>query len=119
MGSRNLPMAKAVTIARVASRLSTNRNYQPLVLQGLKSFFDGNKRLIKQGDLLAVKVDLNRLQYLQADSTGGGPETDALDVPERSVLSTHISPKTWSDGFQAVELPVRGRGNRIFCRNKR
>jgi peroxin-6 len=81
-------MAKAVTIARVASRLSTNRSYQPLVLQGIKSFFDGNKRLIKQGDLLAVKVDLNRLQYLQAASTGDGPETGALGVPERSVLST-------------------------------
>lgn len=87
IGSRNLPMAKAVTIARVASRLSTNRSYQPLVMQGIKSFFDG-KRLIKQGDLLAVKVDLNRLQYLQAASTGDGPETGALGVPERSVLST-------------------------------
>ena len=97
-------MAKAVTIARVASRLSTNRSYQPLVLQGLKSFFDGNKRLIKQGDLLAVKVDLNRLQYLQADLTGDGPETGGLGVPERSVLSAHIPPKTWSDMFAASRI---------------
>ena len=77
-------MAKAVTIARVASRLSTNRSYQPLVLQGLKSFFDGKKRLVKQGDLLAVKVDLNQLQYLQAASTSDGPETGTLGVQERS-----------------------------------
>jgi len=84
IGSRNLPMARAVTIARVASRLSTNRSYQPLVLQGLKSFFDGKRRLVKQGDLLAVKVDLNQLQYLQAASTGDGPDTSRLSVPERS-----------------------------------
>lgn len=71
-----------MTIARVASRLSTNRSYQPLVLQGLKDFFDGKKRLVKQGDLLAVKVDLNQLQYLRAASTGDSPETDALGVRE-------------------------------------
>ncbi|KAH9063671.1 AAA-domain-containing protein [Lactarius deliciosus] len=77
--SRNLPTAKAVTIARVASRLSTNRLYQPLVLQGLKNFFDGKKRLVKQGDLLAVEVDLNQLQYLQASSSGDG----AMGIGER------------------------------------
>jgi peroxin-6 len=82
-------MAKAVTIARVASRLSTNRSYQPLVLQGLKSFFDGKRRLVKQGDLLAVKVDLNQLQYLQAASAGDGPETGRLSVPERSAPPHH------------------------------
>jgi hypothetical protein len=71
-----------VTIARVASRLSTNRSYQPLVLRGLKNYFDGKRRLVKQGDLLAVKVDLNQLQYLQAASTGDGAETDTLGIRE-------------------------------------
>jgi peroxin-6 len=84
-------MAKAVTIARVASRLSTNRSYQPLVLQGLKNFFNGKRRLVKQGDLLTVKVDLNQLQYLQAASTGDGPETGMLGVPERSRSSNDRS----------------------------
>ena len=49
-------------------------------MQGLKDFFDGRRRLVKQGDLLAVKVDLNRLQYLQAASTGDGSETDTLGL---------------------------------------
>jgi hypothetical protein len=48
----------------------------------LKSFFDGKRRLVKQGDLLAVKVDLNLLQYLQAAPTGEGTETGTLRVPE-------------------------------------
>ncbi|KAH9056622.1 AAA-domain-containing protein [Lactarius vividus] len=81
--SRNLPTAKAVTIARVASRLCTNRLYQPLVLQGLKNFFDGKKRLVKQGDLLAVEVDLNQLQYLQAGSSGDGAEAGAVGIGGR------------------------------------
>jgi len=76
-----------VTIARIASRLSTNRSYQPLVLQGLKTFFDGKRRLMKQGDLLAVKVDLNQLQYFQAASTGDGSETNTLGVREGRVYS--------------------------------
>jgi peroxin-6 len=84
--SRNLPTAKAVTIARVASRLSTNRIYQPLVLQGLKNFFDGKKRLVKQGDLLAVKVDLNQLQYLEAGSSGDDSETGAVGSGELLVF---------------------------------
>ena len=84
-------MAKAVTIARVASRLSTNRSYQPLVLQGLKNFFDGKRRLIKQGDLVAVKVDLNQLQYLQAVSTGDGSETGTLGIREECVYSSQFS----------------------------
>ena len=51
-------------------------------MQGLKDFFDGKRRLVKQGDLLAVKVDLNRLQYLQAASANGGSETDTLSSRE-------------------------------------
>jgi hypothetical protein len=95
-----------VTIARVASRLSTNRVYQPLLLQGLKDFFDGKKRLVKQGDLLAVKVDLNQLQYLQASSSGDGAET-ALWASESgwfliSESSGHVSRTTQ----QGIDLPI-------------
>jgi hypothetical protein len=82
-----------VTIARVASRLSTNRIYQPLVVQGLKHFLERKRRLIKQGDLLAVKVDLNQLQYLQAASTGDGPEMDTLGVRE-GFAPQHTIPRT-------------------------
>jgi hypothetical protein len=110
--SRNLPTAKTVTIARVASRLSTNRSYQPLVLQGLKNFLDGKKRLIKQGDLLAVKVDLNELQYLQA--TDDSPETGMIGIPERFAFSPHDFLNKWHNALQALDLPVKCRENCIF-----
>lgn len=109
-----------MTIARVASRLSTNRSYQPLVLQGLKSFFDGKKRLIRQGDLLAVKVDLNQLQYLQASSTGDGSETSALGVsdgfaPLNSRFPEHVALRA----LQAGNLPIKRRANCVLHRDER
>lgn len=54
----SIPTAKTVTVARVASRVSTNRIYQQMLLQSLKDYFDRSKRLISQGDLLAVPVDV-------------------------------------------------------------
>lgn len=54
----SIPTAKTVTVARVASRISTNRIYQQALLQSLKDYFDRSKRLISQGDLLAVPVDI-------------------------------------------------------------
>jgi len=58
-----IPIARSVTIARVASPASVNRQYQPLFINSLKNFFETAKRLVKQGDLLAVAIDtdLSRL----------------------------------------------------------
>ena len=94
-----------MTIARVASRLSTNRVYQPLVLQGLKTFFDGKKRLVKQGDLLAITVDLNQLQYLQASSLGDGTESGVVGVGERLVLCLSFS-KACLTISQGIDIPI-------------
>ncbi|KAI0315544.1 P-loop containing nucleoside triphosphate hydrolase protein [Amylostereum chailletii] len=76
---RSLPTAHAITIARVASKISTNRIYQPLVLQALKSFFDGKRRLIRQGDILAVKVDLEQLHLVDSANAEDG---EAFDPPD-------------------------------------
>ncbi|KAF8163058.1 P-loop containing nucleoside triphosphate hydrolase protein [Crassisporium funariophilum] len=58
-GSSNptIPIARTVTIARVASPTSINRLYQPLFIHSLKSYFDTGKRLVKQGDIIAVPFD--------------------------------------------------------------
>ena len=78
--------------------------YQPLVLQGLKTFFNGKKRLVRQGDLLAIKVDLNQLQYLQASLSGDGAETG---VGERwvyfflEIVQVHISQRN-----QGIHIPI-------------
>lgn len=54
-----IPTARTVTVARIASPLSINRQYQSLFINSLKGYFDSGKRLVKQGDLLAVAIDTN------------------------------------------------------------
>ncbi|KAF9557670.1 AAA-domain-containing protein [Agrocybe pediades] len=52
-----IPTAQSITIARVASPASTNRQYQPLFISSLKAFFETGRQLVKQGDILAVTID--------------------------------------------------------------
>lgn len=51
-----IPIARSVTVARVASPISMDRTYQPLFLRSLKTYFK-TKRLAKQGDLIALSID--------------------------------------------------------------
>lgn len=87
--------------------------YQPLVLQGLKNFFDGKKRLVKQGDLLAITVDLNQLQYLQASSSEDGAEAGAVGVGERLVLCFKSSGTCLTDN-QGIDLPIDYRKSHLL-----
>ena len=67
-----IPAAKSITIARVASRVSISRAYQQQVLQALKRYFDGTKRLVKRGDLLALQVDANEVHSRTSQTFGSG-----------------------------------------------
>lgn len=58
-----VPFADAVTIARVPSALSINRTYQPLFLEALRRYFDGHKRIVRQGDVIAVGVDKGKVRW--------------------------------------------------------
>ena len=62
-GSRRptIPVAKTVTIARVASAFSTDRAYQPLFLQALQDYFKRTTRLVKQGDVITVGISTDEL----------------------------------------------------------
>jgi peroxin-6 len=55
-----IPTARAVTVARVGSPLSINKQYQDAFLRGLKDYFADAQRLIKQGDLIGVPIDASR-----------------------------------------------------------
>lgn len=87
-GSRRptIPTASAVTIARIASPISTDRSYQPLFLHALKRHFDGptgTNRLIKQGDIISTEVDTDDRRYLSAWSNDN--QSTDLDVTQKSV----------------------------------
>lgn len=53
----SVPTAKTATLARIASPVSTDRSFQPLFLRVLKAHFDGTKRIVKKGDIIAVTID--------------------------------------------------------------
>ncbi|KAL0574330.1 peroxisomal assembly protein [Marasmius crinis-equi] len=64
-GDPTIPTAVSITIARVASPISINRSYQSLFLDALKSHFQGKRRLVQQGDLIAVGVDTNETRNVE------------------------------------------------------
>jgi peroxin-6 len=66
-GSANppIPVARSVTIARVASPNSINRRYQSLFLHSLRRYFDAGKRLVKQNDIIAVSMDIDSSRWLE------------------------------------------------------
>ncbi|KAF8078217.1 AAA-domain-containing protein [Lyophyllum atratum] len=72
-----IPSALAVTIARVASPLSVDRTYQPLFLNSLKAYFDATKRLVKQGDLIAVSIDTDDI--IRYQENGGSSDMGSED----------------------------------------
>lgn len=69
-GSRepSIPIAHSVTVARVASPLSINKTYQNSFLEALKTHFTLGKRLIKQGDIVAVGIDTDSIARQGDDS---------------------------------------------------
>jgi peroxin-6 len=74
-GSRQpaIPVARAVTIARVASPVAVDRAYQTLFLHSLKSFFDSGRRLVKSGDMIAVSLDTDAIGHqANAESSDSG-----------------------------------------------
>ncbi|KAI0648219.1 AAA-domain-containing protein [Trametes meyenii] len=78
-GSRRptIPVAKTITIARVASAFSTDRTYQPLFLQALQSYFKDKTRLVKQGDVIAVGINTDGLLRHASVS-----DDEDLDAPQ-------------------------------------
>jgi peroxin-6 len=42
-----------------------DRNYQPLFLHALKSHFAGIRRLVKQGDLIAIGIDAGLIHQIR------------------------------------------------------
>lgn len=70
-----------MTVARVASPISTNRTYQPLFLRSLKNYFGVQKRLIKKGDLIAIGVDTDSVCHV-VEIDPDSDEVGDLDITD-------------------------------------
>lgn len=75
-----IPVAKAITVARVASPLSIDRAYQSAFLQSLQDYFRRRKRLVKQGDLIAVRVDTDETRHFWAHESAEEAEPTSSEV---------------------------------------
>ncbi|KZT66717.1 AAA-domain-containing protein [Daedalea quercina L-15889] len=65
----SIPTARSVTIARVASPVTTDRTYQSLFLRALQDYFKDTMRLVKQGDIITVKINTDEVMWqTDADS---------------------------------------------------
>lgn len=56
-----LPIAKSMTLARLASPYSVNKQYEKQFTEGLRRFFESDvglhgKRVVRQGDVIAVPI---------------------------------------------------------------
>ncbi|EIN07593.1 AAA-domain-containing protein [Punctularia strigosozonata HHB-11173 SS5] len=76
-----IPTARTVTIARVASPASVSKTLQPIFFRGLKEHFDGKKRLVKQGDLIAIPICTDAAQH---EPYVSGAEPDAAEDANRA-----------------------------------
>lgn len=81
-GSRKpaIPTAKTLTIARIASPFSMDRAYQSSFLRALESYLKSTVRLVKQGDLIALKLDSDdaRVQPDEQKREGAEQEDEIL-----------------------------------------
>ncbi|KIK59642.1 hypothetical protein GYMLUDRAFT_226408 [Collybiopsis luxurians FD-317 M1] len=70
-GSREppIPIARSITVARIASPVSINKVYQKSFLDALRLHFY-RRRLIKQGDLVAVAIDTDSTMRRDDDWEG-------------------------------------------------
>jgi len=76
-----IPTAQSITVARVASPVTTQRKYQPILLRALRNYFEGKRRLLKKGDLIAVAVDVSNAAIFEDGLYGaeGRAKQESLD----------------------------------------
>ncbi|KAI6111549.1 AAA-domain-containing protein [Pisolithus croceorrhizus] len=54
-----VPVAKCISLSRVSSPLSNSRQYEPFYIAALRSYFTTSRRLVKQGDIIALPINVD------------------------------------------------------------
>ncbi|KAG1754185.1 AAA-domain-containing protein [Suillus lakei] len=68
-----IPVARALTLSRIASPFSTGRKFETLFLQEIQSYFSSCKRLVKPGDLINVFIDTDNAELTDKLDNGKLP----------------------------------------------
>ncbi len=82
--SASPPVAKELTILRVSTPLSTERALQSGIFASLKQHFEKKRRILRQGDLIALPIDVGASRLLAQPN--GSTDNDG-DIEELLALS--------------------------------
>ncbi len=82
--STSPPTAKEMTLVRVSTPLSTERALQSGIFASLKQHFENRRRILRQGDLIALPIDVGTSRLLAQPA--GGTDAD-VELEELLVLS--------------------------------
>lgn len=97
----NFPTAISVTVARVASPHSVNKNCQNLFLKALRNFFQIQERILFIGDLIAVIIDEEVARF--GDLRDGESGEDAIELPSSG---SHLNSLQTTVFFKITSLEV-------------
>ena len=78
--SASPPVAKELTILRVSTPLSTERALQSGIFAALKQHFEQKRRIVRQGDLIALPIDVSTSRLLAQPAGGAEGEADVEEL---------------------------------------
>ena len=104
------PVAKELTLLRVATPLSTERSLQTGLFTSLKSHFESKHRILQRGDLIALPVDANTSRLISPASTliDADPEIEQLlsaVSAESNSISTSLAVAWFKVGSIVIQEP--------------
>lgn len=106
----SVPTARIATLARIASPASLDRSYQSAFLHALRFYFARRKRLVKKGDVIAVRLNARYMD--EGDDAGEPLLIDYHDAPLQADLcvSSHKVAKDPPDRVVYLSADDVGRG---------
>lgn len=87
-GQPPIPFAERLTLARVASPASVDKAYEPLSLAALRLYFAGHRRVVLNGDLIAVALDGRATRWI---GTGTAPSSSQANGSSNAQQQLHQS----------------------------
>ncbi len=78
--SASPPVAKELTIVRISTPLSTERPLQIGIFTALKQYFEKKRRILRQGDLIALRIDTRASRMLTQPSSVPDVESEVEEL---------------------------------------
>lgn len=87
-----MPRAEALSVARIASPIATDRAFDAQCLDALRRHLEHRPRILKKGDVFAVPVATSRARFEQADAEQDAPSESAREIARTAQLPGPLAP---------------------------